>query len=133
MTAKPTVVTSDKLAAAKANADAERQRLRDEAYAEGVKIGERHKAYAFGLAGVIIGALLMGGYTMLTVERGVFSAGAVADRIVSRTVSPGLPAAPVAEDVGLTYERNAEAAREDACRRGVRDPRTGRCPGEPGQ
>ena len=112
-------------------AQEERERIRDEARAEGVKIGERHKAAAYGFAGAIIGALLMGAYTTLVVERGMFNAGAVADRIVARTVDPTLPARP-SENAADEYIRNTERAREQACREGVRDPRTGLCPREPG-
>lgn len=112
-------------------AEEERQRIREEARAEGVKIGERHKAMAYAFAGAIVGALLMGIYTTLVVERGMFNAGAVADRIVARTVDPTLPAQP-SEDLAEQYIRNSERAREEACREGVRDPRTGLCPREPG-
>lgn len=113
-------------------AEEERQRIREEAKAEGVKVGERHKAWAYGLAGAICGAALMGLYTTVVVERGMFNAGAVADRIVARTVDPTLPATPRTEDVADEYLRNAEQARRDACREGIRDPRTGLCPREPG-
>jgi len=112
-------------------AEEERTRIRDEARAEGVKIGERHKAFAYALGGAIVGAFLMGVYTTVVVERGMFNAGAVADRIVARTVDPGLPATP-AQDLADQYIRNSERAREDACRQGVRDPRSGLCPREPG-
>lgn len=112
-------------------AQEERERIRDEARAEGVKIGERHKAAAYALAGAIAGALMMGAYTTLVVERGMFNAGAVADRIVARTVSPTLPAS-TSEDMADEYIHNTEQARRDACREGIRDPRTGLCPREPG-
>lgn len=124
-------VTARREAAMRA-AEEERQRIRDEARAEGVKVGERHKAWAYGLAGVICGAILMGLYTTIVVERGMFNAGAVADRIVARTVDPTLPATSRNESVADEYLRNAEVARRDACREGVRDPRTGLCPREPG-
>jgi hypothetical protein len=112
-------------------AEDERQRIREEARAEGVKVGERHKAFAYAFAGAIVGALLMGVYTSLVVERGMFNAGAVADRIVARTVDPTLPARP-SEDMAERYMRNSEIARAEACRQGIRDPRTGLCPREPG-
>jgi|694.fasta_scaffold00779_55 hypothetical protein len=115
--------------AAQRAAEAERERIREEARAEGVKIGERHKAFAYAFAGAIVGAFLMGVYTSAVQERGMFTAGAVADRIVARTVEPGLPAT-INEDRVEEYLRNTEEAREQACREGVRG-RDGRCPREP--
>ena len=123
--------TDAKKAEAKAAADAERKRISEEAYAQGIKVGERHKAWAFGLAGVIVGACAMGLYTMATAERGMFAAGAVADRVLGRVVEPAelqVEARPV--DPIDAYSYNERLAREP-CRRGTRDPRTGLCPGEP--
>lgn len=124
-------VPDTRLAVAKKAADEERARIRDEARAEGVKVGERHKAWAYALGGAIAGAALMGLYTTIVVERGMFNAGAVADRIVSRTVDPTLPASGN-RNLADEYDRNAATARDQACREGVRDHR-GLCPREPGR
>lgn len=125
-------VPDTRLAAAKAAADKAREEIRSEAYAEGVKVGERHKAMMFALAGFVIGALCMGLYSAAMQERAAFNAGAIIDRVLSRTVEPpALPAGP-AETLSEQYVRNTQAAREQACRQGIRDPRTGLCPREPG-
>ncbi len=120
----------DKFAAVKAEAEAERQRIAEDNYKRGVRVGEGHKAWAYGLAGAIIGAILMGLYTMATSERAMFNAGAVADRVLGRVVEPAQLAAPEIDP--FAYDRNTETAREQACSEGVRDPRSGRCPSPPG-
>jgi hypothetical protein len=130
MTGNIKVVPNDKLAQAKAAAEEERKRIADENYKLGVRVGEGHKAWAYGLAGVIVGAVLMGLYTMATSERAMFNAGAVADRVLGRVVEPAQLAAPEVDP--FAYERNAQIAREQACSEGVRDPRSGRCPSPPG-
>lgn len=123
------VVPADKLAEAKAAADAERQRIKDEAFRAGQSVGERHKAWAYGLAGAIVGAVMMGLYTMATSERAMFNAGAVADRVLGRVVEPApLPPLEIDGEDAASYQANSERARSEACAEGVRDPRTGRCP-----
>lgn len=121
-------VPADKLATAKIAADAERQRIRDEAFQAGQSVGEHHKAWAYGLAGAIIGAVMMGLYTMATSERAMFNAGAVADRVLGRVVEPAVLPLEIDADDAAEYQANSERARRDACSEGVRDPRTGRCP-----
>lgn len=128
MTGNIKAIPNDKIAAARAAAEEERKRIADENYKLGVRVGEGHKAWAFGLAGVIVGAVLMGLYTMATSERAMFNAGAVADRVLGRVIEPAQLEAPEVDP--LAYERNTQAAREDACREGVRD-RQGQCPQAP--
>lgn len=125
------VLTTEQLQAGKLKADEERARIRAEGIEHGLRHANHYKAAAYVFAGFLLGALFTGIYTNAVSERSAFVAGAVIDRVVARTVDPGLPAAPrsmPAED----YQRNTEAARREACRVGVRDPRTGLCPREPG-
>jgi hypothetical protein len=129
---KLTVITPDKLAAAKAAAEFDKQQIAAAAYAEGVKSGERHKAMAFVFGGILIGALIMGAFTMMASERAMYALGGITDRILGRVVEPVelQPAGNV--DLAAEYTRNSELARQQSCREGVIDPRTGRCPARPG-
>lgn len=138
ITPLPRVFTEQQIAEAQAKAEQRTADIR----AEGMKAGhaaavhgDRYRLIAAALVGVIIGALGMGMWGAEMNRNAMFSAGAVIDRALARTVpepSATLPPALEASDPGEAYQRNAAEARADACRRGVRDPRTGRCPGEPG-
>lgn len=127
------VYTPDEVSKAEAKAQEMREKLRAEGVEIGIKIGERHKAAAYGLGGFVLGAAIMGVVMMLVIERATMTTSAVAATAIARSAGDiGLPIADEAVDPSLEYNRNAQAARDEACRRGVRDPRTGRCPGEPG-
>lgn len=125
-----------------AEAQAKAEQRAAELHADGMKAGhaaavhgDRYRLVAAALVGVILGALGMGMWGAEMNRNAMFSAGAVIDRALARTVpEPGttLPPALEAHDPSEAYQRNAAEARSEACRRGVRDPRTGRCPGEPG-
>lgn len=122
MTSTPTNLRSipqAKIDDAASKAKAERERIADEAFKSGLKIGERHKAWAYGLAGAIVGALAMGLYTMAMSERAMYASGAVADRVLGRVVEPATLPAP-AIDAEDAYSYNSRLARETACREGVR-------------
>jgi hypothetical protein len=124
--------TPAQIAEAQARADAHRAEIHAAGKHEGLRLAGIYRDLAMGLAGVVIGVVIASLLLTSMYERGVMTAGAVADRILVRTVEPTLPPATLTSDeLADQYDRNAAAAREEACRRGIRDPRTGRCPGEP--
>lgn len=118
------VYTPQELDAARERVKKREEELRNEGHAEGVKhglrIGERYKGAAYAFVGFVAGCLFMGVYAASTNSNTMFTAGAVVDRVLARTVdTPTLPATPrvtPAED----YEQNTEDARQAACREGVR-------------
>jgi len=129
------VIAANKLAEARSRAEEERKRIFDEGVALGERRADRLKALAYMFIGFVVGALCTGVYTAALSTSASFTAGAVIDRTLARTLGP--PVAAPRYDDGPTvtaadeYLRNTDAARRDACREGVRDPRTGLCPREP--
>lgn len=124
MNNKVQVFTPTQIAEARAKSEEKARAIRDEAHAEGVKHGlklsERYRAAAYAGVGFVLGCIFMGLFTAATMTNATFTAGAVVDRVLGRTVeTPVLPATPrvtPAEE----YRTNTETAREDACREGVR-------------
>lgn len=118
------VYSADQIASAKARAEERAKEIHAEGHAEGVKHGlrlaERYRAAAYVGVGFVVGCIFMGLFTAATMTNATFTAGAVVDRVLGRTVeTPVLPSGPrvtPAEE----YLSNAETAREDACAEGVR-------------
>lgn len=109
-----------KLADAKAAADAERARLREEGKHEGLRHAGRYRDGAMVSVGFIAG--LVAGMLMAAsmIESAAFNAGAVADRVLARTVEPVVLPPPPEAVSAEEYNANAEDARAQACREGVR-------------
>lgn len=114
------VVASPKLEEAKAKAEAERARLREEGKHEGLRLAGRYRDGALVAVGFIVGLMcgMMVAATMI--KDASWNAAAVADRVLARTVEPPVFAPPPATVSAEEYNANAEDARAQACRDGVR-------------
>lgn len=114
------VVTPQAMADAKAKADAERAKLREEGKHEGLRLAGRYRDGALVAVGFIVGLMcgMMVAATMI--KDASWNAAAVADRVLARTVEPPTFAPPPATISAEEYNANAEDARAQACREGVR-------------
>lgn len=108
------------LADAKAAADAERARLREEGKHEGLRHAGRYRDGALVAVGFVVG--LMAGMLVAAtmIKDASWNAAAVADRVLARTVEPPVFAPPPDAISAEEYNANAEDARAQACREGVR-------------
>lgn len=132
------MITPDRLAVAAARAEAERKRIHDEGHAkgkhEGLRLAGRYRDGALVAIGVLIGLAIGSFGAMSMLDRGAYTAAAITDRVLGRTVPPvseTLPPAPATRAPDEEYRANVEAARggctEAQLRAGIR-----RCGVEPG-
>ena len=114
------VVTPQKLEEAKARAEAERAKLREEGKHEGLRLAGRYRDGALVAVGFVAG--LMAGMLVAAtmIKDASWNAAAVADRVLARTVEPPVFAPPPDTVSAEEYNANAEDARAQACRDGVR-------------
>lgn len=112
--------TPEAIAAATAKAEAERKELHENGKREGLKHAQRYRDYAMAGIGLVVGLMLGMLIAASLIKDAAFNAGAVADRVLARTVEPVvLPPAPEARSAD-EYNSNAEDARAQACRDGIR-------------
>lgn len=126
------IIEPDKLKAAAARAQEERDRIHAAGKHEGLRLAERYRTAALIAIGFIAGLGVGGLATASLFQTGMFSASAVADRVLGRTIeAPAIPAQPLSvRDPAAEYERNAEAARE-GCSPGQLMAGRRHCPPEP--
>lgn len=127
MTNKPVarLYTPQQIADAQAKADAHRAEIHEQGRHEGLRHAGWYRDAALAGGGFIVGALVAFLFATSMYERGVMTAGAVADRILTRTIAE--PAAPV--EPARQYE--ARGAELPGCRPGQVMPGGRRCPPEP--
>jgi len=124
MTKPLQVYTPQQVETARERVAKREEELRKEGHADGHKLGlkhaERYKGLAYSFIGFLVGCLFMGIFAATLTNNATFTAGAVVDRVLSRTVeTPALPSSPrvtPAEE----YEQNTRDARQAACSEGVR-------------
>lgn len=120
------VIEPDKLKAAAARAQEERERIHAAGKHEGLRVAERYRTFGLVAMGAVGGFVLGAWLTVSAYERGVFTAGAVADRVLQRTVNANEPfsalsAIPADQGEGETQ----------GCAPGQRMQGGRRCPPEP--
>lgn len=133
-----TIITPDKMAAAKSAADRVRTEIHEEGFKagkhEGIKVAHRYRDGALVMIGVLVGIALGASGAMSLADRGAYTAAAITDRVLGRTVpvlEEALPPAPATRAPDEAYEQNAARARggcsDEQLRAGLR-----RCGVEPG-
>lgn len=113
------VIMPDRLATAKQAAEAERERIRAEAHEEGkhhgLRLAGRYRDVALIAISFVVGMVAGMGWSMSLQDRGAYTAAAITDRVLGRTVpDPGSTLPPPLTNVHPAdeYAANAEAARE---------------------
>lgn len=132
------IITPDKMASAKAAAERVRTEIHQEGFKagkhEGLKLAGRYRDGALVAIGFVVGLMAGGVFAWSLAERGMYTAAAITDRTLARTVPAPeevLPPAPAVRPVDEVYEQNAARARggcsDEQLRAGLR-----RCGVEPG-
>lgn len=121
------VYSPTEIDAARARAEEKKREIHEEGFAAGRahahKIAERHKLLAYSFIGFVFGCLFMGVFAATLSQQSIFTAGALVDRVLLRTETP-----PIVPQIST---RAPDQAYREPCRRGIRNPSTGLCPGEP--
>lgn len=120
------IIEPDKLKAAAARAQEERDRIHAAGKHEGLRLADRYRTFGLIAMGALGGFVAGAWLTVSAYERGVFTAGAVADRVLQRTVDNQDPFS----GLGAMPASDSEEA-PVGCAPGQRMQGGRRCPPEP--